>query len=118
VPPQPALRDRALDGPSFMIRRQPSLLVTNPKLSMMIDNTERSNRGGAGGIIGDFLSTGKELVGKEAEIGESPRTRAESRPRATDSVRHPDLYILIYTASAGNRGDTRRPATSTVGTVR
>jgi len=37
-----------------------SLLVTNPKLSMIIDNTERSNRGGAGGIIGDFLSTGKE----------------------------------------------------------
>jgi hypothetical protein len=41
-----------------------SLLVTNPrksgkKLSMVIDNNERSNRGGAGGIIGDFLSIGK-----------------------------------------------------------
>jgi hypothetical protein len=47
---------------------------------MAIDNNERSNRGGAGGIIGDFLSIGKELGGKEAEIGESPRTRAESRP--------------------------------------
>ena len=47
---------------------------------MAIDNNERSNRGGAGGIIGDFLSIGKELAGKEAEIGESPRTPAESRP--------------------------------------
>ena len=47
---------------------------------MAIGNNERSNRGGTGGIIGDFLSTGKELGGKEAEIGESPRTRAESRP--------------------------------------
>ncbi len=42
---------------------------------MVIDNNERSNRGGAGGIIGYFLSTGKELGGKEAEIGESPRWR-------------------------------------------
>ena len=47
---------------------------------MAIDNNERSNRGGASGIIGYFLSTRKELGGKEAEIGESPRTRAESRP--------------------------------------
>jgi hypothetical protein len=47
---------------------------------MVIDNNERSNRGGAGGIIGYFLSIGKELGGKEAEISESPRTRAESRP--------------------------------------
>jgi len=46
---------------------------------MGIDSDERSNRGGAGGIIGDYLSTGKELGGKEAEIGELP-TRAESRP--------------------------------------
>ena len=49
------------------------------KLSMAIDNNERSNRGGAGGIIGDFLSIGKELAGK-AEIGESPTARAESCP--------------------------------------
>jgi hypothetical protein len=47
---------------------------------MVIDNNERSKRGGAGGIIGYFLSIGKELDGKEAEIGGSPRTRAESRP--------------------------------------
>jgi hypothetical protein len=47
---------------------------------MGIDNDERSIRGGAGGIIGDFFSIGKELGGKEAEIGELPRTRAESRP--------------------------------------
>ena len=62
-----------------------NLLVTNPrksgkKLSMVVVNNERSNRGGAGGIIGYFLSIGKELAGKEAEIGEPPRTRAESRP--------------------------------------
>jgi hypothetical protein len=62
-----------------------SLLVTNPRksgkvVSMGIDNDERSIRGGAGGIIGDFFSIGKELGGKEAEIGELPRTRAESRP--------------------------------------
>jgi hypothetical protein len=61
-----------------------SLLVTIPRksgkvVSMGIDSDERSNRGGAGGIIGDYLSTGKELGGKEAEIGELP-TRAESRP--------------------------------------
>jgi hypothetical protein len=30
------------------------------RLSMALDNNERSNRGGAGGIIGDFLSTGKK----------------------------------------------------------
>lgn len=47
------------------------------RLSMAIDNDERSNRGGAGGITGDFLSIGKVLAGKEAEIGELPRTRAE-----------------------------------------
>jgi hypothetical protein len=46
---------------------------------MGIDSNERSNRGGAGGIIGYFLSTDKELGGKEAEIGESSRTRAEVR---------------------------------------
>jgi hypothetical protein len=50
------------------------------RLSMALDNDERSNRGGAGGKIGDFLSIDNELGGKEAEIGESPRTRAESRP--------------------------------------
>ena len=50
------------------------------RLSMAIDKNERSNRGGAGGMIGYFLSIGKELGGKEAEIGESPRTGAESRP--------------------------------------
>ena len=49
------------------------------RLSMALDNDERSNRGGAGGIIGDFLSIGKELAGK-AEIGESPTARAESCP--------------------------------------
>jgi hypothetical protein len=47
---------------------------------MALDNNERSNRGGAGGIIGYFPSIDKELGGKEAEIGESPRTGAESRP--------------------------------------
>ena len=47
---------------------------------MGIDDNERSKRGGAGGIIGDFLSISKELVGKEAEIGESPRTRAATCP--------------------------------------
>jgi hypothetical protein len=60
-----------------------SLLITNPRKSgcqCLIDNNERSNRGAAGGIIGDFLSIGKVLAGKEAEIGELPRTRAESRP--------------------------------------
>ena len=40
---------------------------------MALDNDERSNRGSAGEIIGDFLSIGKELAGKEAEIGESVR---------------------------------------------
>ena len=45
---------------------------------MALDNDERSNRGGAGGMIGDFLSIGKELGGKEAEIGESSRTRAKA----------------------------------------
>ena len=47
---------------------------------MGIDNNERSKRGGAGGTIVDFLRIGKELGGKEAEIGESLRTRGESRP--------------------------------------
>ena len=29
------------------------------RLSMAIDKNERSNRGGTGGMIGDFLSIGK-----------------------------------------------------------
>jgi hypothetical protein len=55
-----------------------SLLVTNPRKS--VNGALTPNGGGAGGIIGYFLSISKELGGKEAEIGESPRTRAESRP--------------------------------------
>jgi hypothetical protein len=51
------------------------LVTTREKASMGIDSNERSNRGGAGGIIGDFLTIGKELGGKKAEIGEAPRTR-------------------------------------------
>jgi hypothetical protein len=35
------------------------LVTTREKASMGIDNNERSKRGGAGGIIGDFLSIGK-----------------------------------------------------------
>ena len=57
-----------------------SLLVTNLKLSMIIDNFERSNRGGAGRIIRDFLSIGKALGGEETEINESPTACAESCP--------------------------------------
>jgi hypothetical protein len=61
-----------------------SLLVTTRekagKSSMGIDNNERSKRGGAGGIIGDFLSDGKELGGKEAEVGLVAEDPAESRP--------------------------------------
>ena len=45
---------------------------------MSIDSNERSNWGSAGGIIGDFLSIGKELADKEAEIGKSPRTRPKA----------------------------------------
>jgi hypothetical protein len=48
------------------------------RLSMALDNDERSNRGGAAGIIGDFLSIGKELAGK-AEIGESPTAKLQWR---------------------------------------
>jgi hypothetical protein len=35
---------------------------------MGVDKNERSNRGGARGITGDFISIGKELGGKEAEL--------------------------------------------------
>ena len=34
------------------------------RLSMALDDNERSNRGGPGETIGDFLSIGKVLVGK------------------------------------------------------
>jgi hypothetical protein len=71
-----------------------SLLVTNPRKSgsMVIDSNERSNRGGAGGIIGDFLSFGKELGGKEAEIAEDPRRKPCVRTGAVYKL----LKLLNY----------------------
>jgi len=64
-----------------------SLPVTNPKLSMIIDNTERSNRGGAGGIIEDFLSTGKELDGNTKINLKKPKLASRRGPRRKPSVR-------------------------------
>jgi hypothetical protein len=52
---------------------------------MGIDNNERSKQGVAGGIIGYFLSIGKELGGKEAEncrVAEDPRRKPSVRPGA------------------------------------
>ena len=53
---------------------------------MVIDNNERSNRGGAGGIIGDFLSIGKELDGNTKINLKKPKL-ASRRGRAPKAVR-------------------------------
>ena len=54
---------------------------------MAIDNNERSNRGGAGGIIGDFLSTGKELDGNTKINLKKPKLASRRGPRRKPSVR-------------------------------
>ena len=65
------------------------------RLSMAIDKNERSNRGGAGGIIGDFLSTGKELDGNTKINLKKPKLASRQGPRRKPSVRPGAVYKLL-----------------------